>query len=167
MELQYAWAMPNAETFTIKPIKKLLKKELVNKFIVDPFSGNSKFADCTNDINPEIKADFNLDALEYLKLFSGNSMDGVLLDPPYSSRQVAEHYKAAGVKWDGRSSWMSKIKDEIARITVVGGKVITFGWNSTGIGKCRGFRKDKILLVCHGGSHNDTICVVETKIKEA
>jgi hypothetical protein len=54
-------------------------------------------------------------------------------------------------------------KNEIARIIKKGGKAICFGWNSNGIGKGRGFEIKKILLIPHGGSRNDTICVVEIK----
>jgi len=38
------------------------------------------------------------------------------------------------------------------------------GWNSMGLGINRGFRMDRILLVPHGGSKNDTIVTVETKL---
>ena len=55
-------------------------------------------------------------------------------------------------------------KKEISRIVKRGGKVITFGWNSGGIGQKYGFEIEKILLVPHGGWHNDTICVVERKV---
>jgi hypothetical protein len=55
--------------------------------------------------------------------------------------------------------------DEIARVVRPRGKVISFGWNSNGMGEGRGFKKLKILLVYHGGAHNDTICVVEQKMK--
>jgi len=40
--------------------------------------------------------------------------------------------------------------------------VISFGWNSGGIGKTNGFEILEILLVAHG-AHNDTICTVERK----
>lgn len=50
------------------------------------------------------------------------------------------------------------------RIVHQGGIVISFGWNSTGIGKKYGFEKIEILLVAHGSQHNDTIVVVERKI---
>lgn len=43
------------------------------------------------------------------------------------------------------------------------GVVITCGWNSSGIGKVNGFRIVEILLVPHGGWHNDTIITVEKK----
>lgn len=55
-------------------------------------------------------------------------------------------------------------KKQIARIVKHGGKVISFGWNSGGIGKKLGFEITRILLVPHGGHHNDTIVTVETKI---
>ena len=43
------------------------------------------------------------------------------------------------------------------------GVVITCGWNSSGIGNVNGFRIVEILLVHHGGWHNDTIITVEKK----
>ena len=60
-------------------------------------------------------------------------------------------------------TFWSKTKDEIARITKPRGKVICFGWNSMGLGIKRGFKMNRILLVPHGGSRNDTICTVEIK----
>jgi hypothetical protein len=46
----------------------------------------------------------------------------------------------------------------------VGGYCISFGWNSNGMGKNRGFEIVEILLVSHGGHHNDTIVTVERKV---
>jgi hypothetical protein len=40
-----------------------------------------------------------------------------------------------------------------------------FGWNSSGVGTKRGMELIEVLLVSHGGSHNDTICTVERKIE--
>ena len=57
----------------------------------------------------------------------------------------------------------SKIKDEIARKIRNGGLCISFGWNSSGLGKNRGFEIIEIMLIAHGGGHNDTICTVERK----
>lgn len=63
-----------------------------------------------------------------------------------------------------QASYWSRMKDEIARILSPEGLCISFGWNSNGIGKKRGFEILEILLVAHGGAHNDTICMVEKKI---
>ena len=65
-----------------------------------------------------------------------------------------------------QSSWRRKHLDEIQRIVKPNGKVFCFGWNSSGVGKTRGFELYRILLVPHGGSHNDTIVTVESKIFE-
>lgn len=91
------------------------------------------------------------------------------LAPPYSLRQVSECYKNVGVEVTQettQSSWRSKHLDEISRIVKPNGLVISFGWNSSGVGKTRGFELLEILLVAHGGSHNDTIVTVERKIPD-
>lgn len=178
MKINRIWAMPSSETFTIKPIKSLIQKHLSeikltnpNCIVVDPFVRNSVFkSDCTftNDLNPNIKATHNLEALEFLKLIDSDSVDLLFFDPPYSARQIKECYNGIGLKVhqsDTQMSFYAKKKDEIARTVKVGGKVISFGWNSGGIGKTRGFQIEEVLMVPHGGSRNDTICVVERKIK--
>lgn len=52
----------------------------------------------------------------------------------------------------------------IGEIVKKDGYVITCGWNSGGIGKKYGFEIIEILLVPHGGWHNDTIITVERKV---
>lgn len=39
----------------------------------------------------------------------------------------------------------------------------TYGYDSVGMSKSRGFKKIAVCLMCHGGDHNDTICLVEKK----
>jgi hypothetical protein len=167
MKIERQWAMPSAQTFKIKPIAELLKEEInTNKEIwLDPFSGNNSPAQYRNDLNDESNAQDHEDAIEWLK--KHQTADGILLDPPYSKRQISEHYKARGMKvtgWHTSSGWSAAIKDEAARIIKKGGRAICFGWSSMGLGKNRGFKMDRILLVPHGGDHNDTIVTVETKI---
>ena len=102
-----------------------------------------------------------------MKSLPDASADMVLYDPPYSPRQVSECYKSLGHTVNmqtTQASYWSKQKKEIARITKPGGIVITFGWNSGGIGMSNGFEIVEILMVAHGGWHNDTICTVEHKI---
>lgn len=45
-----------------------------------------------------------------------------------------------------------------------GGVALSFGWNSSGFGRERGYAMREILIVCHGGAHNDTICTAEVKL---
>lgn len=160
--------MPNSNTFSIKPIGELISKHLSEGLWLDPFSRNSPFSNycITNDLNTECNTDYHLEALEFLKTFESGSVDGVLFDPPYSPRQISECYKQVGREVhtkDTQSSFYGDRKKEVARLVKVGGKVISFGWNSGGIGKSLGFEIREILIVPHGGAHNDTICTVEVK----
>ena len=167
MKIERKWCMLNKNTFDIKPIKELLSEEVDNnKLWIDPFANTNKIANITNDLNPEYDTDYHMDALEFLKTCKDNSIDGVLYDPPYSPRQVSECYKHVGYNVTNettRASFWGNHKKEISRIVKKGGKVITFSWNSGGIGKKYGFEIGRILLVPHGGWHNDTICTVEIK----
>ena len=168
--IERKWAMPNKNTFSIKPIKELILDELTEGIWIDPFANSNKLATITNDLSAEYDTDYHMDALDFLKLFPDNSIDGVLYDPPYSPRQVSECYNNVGlsVTWDTtKSSFWSNHKREISRILKINGKVITFGWNSGGIGASNGFSIKRILLVPHGGWHNDTICTVEVKTSTA
>lgn len=169
MQINRVWAMPNKWTFTIKPIAQLLKEEITQGVWCDPFCGKNSPAQIKNDINPEIEeAQYHMDAIDFLKSQKDSSFDGVLLDPPYSNRQVSEHYKSVGMKvtgWHTSSGWSKTIKDEVSRILKPNGKVICFGWNSMGLGLKRGFTMTRILLVPHGGAKNDTIVTVEINNK--
>jgi len=165
MEINRIWAMPNKNTFDIKPIK-----ELINKYIkgtsIDPFANKNKIATFTNDLDFQYDTDYNMDALEFLRMFKNDSIDTVLYDPPYSPRQVSECYKRLKRTVNmqtTQSSYWSNQKKEISRIIKKGGIVITCGWNSGGIGKSNGFEIIEVLLVPHGGWHNDTIITVERK----
>lgn len=165
MQITRTWAMPSKNTFEIQPIKKLIQRHMKSGVTIDPFANKNRIAKICNDLDPQYKCEYNLDAIDFLKSFDDNSVDMVLFDPPYSPRQVSECYKTLGQSVNmetTQSVYWTNLKTEIARILKTGGKVITFGWNSGGIGKTCGFEIEEILLVAHGGWHNDTICTVET-----
>lgn len=159
--------MPNSKTFSIKPIKNLIEKYAYGE-IIDPFANSNKLATITNDLDEQYDTDYHMDALEFLKMFKCESVDTVLYDPPYSPRQVSECYKKFGQTVNmqtTQASYWSKQKEQIGRIVKPNGIVITCSWNSGGIGNKYGFEIEEILLVAHGGWHNDTIVVVERKTK--
>lgn len=159
------WSMPNRNTFDIAPIEDVVTDEISksNGQWIDPFSGGTTYADVTNDLNPDIESDYSLDAVRFLKLFDEGEIDGgVIFDPPYSPRQIKECYDSIGLqttKETTQSKFWSDVKDQIARVCDIGSTVVTCSWNSGGIGKTRGFDIRRILLVPHGGWHNDTIVV--------
>lgn len=160
--------MPNSNTFDIKCISRLIHKyHKQGMDSVDPFANKNRIAKITNDLDPAMKADYCMDALLFLQQFETGSKDFVLYDPPYSPRQVAECYKKMGMTVNmqtTQASFWGNLKKEIARIVKPNGIVISFGWNTNGIGKTKGFEILEILSVAHGGQHNDTLCTVERKI---
>ncbi len=169
-KLARAWSMPNKYTFKIAPIDELLNRYVLSQGAgwIDPFCGHSLRAQYRNDIDP--KNSFALErkcALEFLKGLTGQ-FEGCLFDPPYSPRQMSEAYKLIGRKAAEQDTqnarFYSKCRDMIEPLIKPGGIVISFGWNSTGMGKNRGFQKVEVLLVNHGAAINDTIVVVEKKL---
>ena len=169
MQIRRAWAMPNKNTFLIPPISEIIKKYVgngVNWF--DPFAGENSPAEITNDLNPNKPTKYHLHAYEFIKQID-NGKDGCLFDPPYSLRQLKECYNGLGIDLMEQKEtqyFPSYIKDEIAPKIKTGGYVICCGWDTNGIGMNRGFKMIEILLVAHGGRHNDTIVTVEEKVKQ-
>lgn len=166
MKINRVWAMPNKNTFDIKPINDLINKYAFGT-IIDPFANKNKIGTITNDLDEQYDTNYHMDALDFLKMFKDEIIDTVLYDPPFSPRQVSECYKKLGKSVNmetTQASYWSKQKEQIGRIVKSNGIVITCGWNSGGIGKKYGFEIIEILLVAHGGWHNDTIVTVERKI---
>lgn len=156
--------MPNANTFSVRPIGDFVSRYL-HGVTVDPFARNSGLATHTNDLNPETTAQHHMDAVEFLEMLSekGIKADVVIFDPPYSPRQISECYAAAGKKAGmidtQNAALYAKCRAAIRKICGQGSLVLSFGWNSCGMGP--GWEAEEIMLVAHGGAHNDTICMVE------
>jgi len=167
MRINRMWAMPSKWTFTIKPIAELVKRYVGNgKGWIDPFAGMNSPAEYTNDLNPKMLAKEHIEASVFCNKLYWN-YKGILFDPPYSYRQVTEHYKIIGRKatqLDTSSRFYNRVMDAVFNKIQLDGIAISFGWNSSGFGKQRGFKIIEILLVCHGGHHNDTIVTVEKKV---
>lgn len=71
--------MPSAETFSVPPIGDFVRRYLDASVVsVDPFARDKRWA--THTIARGVKADL------------------VLIDPPYSPRQIKECYDAIGLK---------------------------------------------------------------------
>lgn len=170
-KISRSWAMPNHDTFSIKPVGEFVRKHMKHPS-ADPFARNVSLASVTNDLNPETTAQCHMDAEDFLSVLRerGEQFETVLFDPPYSPRQISECYKGVGrtvTTKDTQSARLySECRDIIKDLVVTGGVVLSFGWNSVGMGKGRGFALEEILLVCHGGAHNDTICLAERKVRE-
>jgi len=168
MKITRIWAMPCKWTFQIKPIKELLNKYVSDgESWVDPFAGYNSPATITNDLNPDAPTNYHMKAIDFSRTLSG-TYDGCLFDPPYSLRQLKECYNQCGtdISYNDTIKFYSELKDELSSKIRTGGFCISFGWNTQGFGKKRGFEIVEILLVPHGGSHNDTLVTVEKKISK-
>lgn len=126
MNINRVWAMPNKWTFTIKPIRELLEREVGGGMWVDPFAGENSPASITNDINTARPTTHHMDALAFLKSLPSDSADGVLFDPPYSITQAKQCYEGYGMELLNTKPTSMKYwgdcKTEMARITKVGGE---------------------------------------------
>lgn len=164
------FSMPSAATFSVTPIADFVSRFARPGLVsVDPFARNASLATYTNDIDTGTSADFHLEATAFLSLLKerGVVADVGIFDPPYSPRQISEAYKAAGKAVGMEETQNARLyksaRDALDQIMAPGGFVLSFGWNSAGMGVKRGYDLIEIMLVPHGGAHNDTICLAERK----
>lgn len=165
------WAMPNSNTFSIKPINDFVQKYWKKSTVsIDPFARNYNLATYTNDLNPNTTAQYHLDAIEFLRLLEvkGVRADLIICDPPYSPRQTSECYQSIGkivtMKDTQTAHLLKEVRDHILTLCLPGAVVLSFGWNTMGMGKKRGFEQQEILICDHGGNHNATLCLAEKLI---
>ena len=143
--------------------------------ICDPFSNNKTTRRqgttlITNDMNPKFNSTYNMEANDFAELMEkkGKAFDLILFDPPYSLRQLKDHYENIGAKlphWQTLHQW-KRAKDSLARCVMPGGYVISFGWHSTGFGRSRGFEKKEVHVMCQVGRDDryDILVTVEQKV---
>lgn len=166
------WAMPNADTFSVRPIGEFVQKWIGRSLVsVDPFARNCTWATWRNDLNPDTKATYHMDAEAFLRFLAdeGVQADLLIFDPPYSPRQISECYSAIGreigMKETQNAALYKRVRDAAMPILTDEAVVLSFGWNSAGMGTGRGFEQIELALVCHGAGHNDTICLAERRVQ--
>jgi len=168
MRIDRTWGKYHFDTYDIRPIRNLIRQEMTDGLWLDPFGTPHSPTLVSNEFDADRSDGHNWDAVTFLKLFDDASVDGVLYNPPYDPILIKVYYAGHGfVKPSSPHGWVSlwsDCEDEIARIVKPGGKIISFGWHSTGCGRMRGFILQRILLVPHGHARNDTICTVEIKL---
>lgn len=171
MKFSRHWAMPNHDTFSIKPIGEFVRRYLKDSRVsIDPFARNKDWATFTNDLNPETSAQWHMDAEEFLRMLHEDEVkaDLVIFDPPYSPRQISECYKSVGLEVGMKETQSAvlyqRVRNAIMPVMAEGGIVLSFGWNCVGMGKKRGFEQIEILICDHGGAHNATLCLAERRL---
>jgi len=165
IEFVYLWQPPKKYTFQQEDLKLFVKRYCQGK-VLNLFAGKTilDVDEIRVDINPEMPADYHMDAFEFINSWNGSKFDTVILDPPYNVRKSREKY-SVGIH-DYHIGKLTQIKNRLVSITNLKGIVISLGYDSVGMSRLRGFNKVAICLVCHGGDHNDTICLVEKKTSE-
>ena len=163
----------NCYTFKVPQIRKWVENQCRDRFTLNLFAGPTRLSigevekvslEVTNDLDKEMNTDYHMEALEFLKWWSTQELvllfDAIILDPPYSYRKSMEYY-------NGNTNKESKFKlclDLIPDLLAPNGKVITFGYHSSQMGKCRGFKVDEIAIFDHSGAIHSTLATVESRI---
>lgn len=161
IEFKYLLQPPKKYTFEQLKLKSWVESHCTGTTL-NLFAGKTMLdiPEVRVDINPKMPATYHMDAYEFVELLiPTEKVDTIILDPPYSYRKSKTKY---GNCWIGN---LPKLKNKIPYILNPGGKVISLGYDSVGMSRRRGFEKIAICLVCHGGDHKDTICVVEKYIQ--
>lgn len=176
IKFERTFAMPSTETFSIKPIHDFVQRYLQDYSSragesIDPFARNKNWCAWNNDLDPNTSADNHEDAEAFCNgIFAdhGQCVELALFDPPYSPRQISECYKGFGrevtTKDTQNAALYKRVRDALDPLIIQGGICLSFGWSTNGMGKGRGYVIEEILLVAHGGAHNDTICMAERKL---
>ena len=161
MAIDFTYLMQPPKRYTLQmPKLKLWTEKWCEGKVLNLFAGMTllNVDEWRVDIDKDAPANIHQDAYEYVHE-CGRKFDTIVFDPPYNLRKAREKY---GGRYIGS---LTKIKNELPRILNIGGKVISFGYDSVGMSKKRGFEKMAICLVCHSGDHNDTIAIVERYIQ--
>lgn len=161
--IEYIVSNQNKYTYKIKAIKDFVEDNIQGEVVLNIFAGESKYG-TTNDLDPNQDTDYSMEAIEFLKMYDECSVDTILFDPPFNLDLHKKLY-SNGLTYKTYGKWIWDIKKEIARVLKVGGKVISSGYETNGIGSLKGFEKEKLLVVAHGGLLRDTFTYSEVKIE--
>ena len=102
-------------TFQSPKIKAWVEENSQGKCL-NLFAGKVKLNldEIRNDIDKSMEAEFNMDAVDFVKSWKGEHFDTIILDPPYAYRKGMEMYNG------NYTSRFKMLADEIPRIGFVG-----------------------------------------------
>jgi len=165
MQFEYLCQPPKKWTFEQPKLKKWVEGWCQGE-LLNLFAGkiDIRWDEISVDISKEWLPQYNMDCRDFVKhwkQFESDLFHTVVLDPPYTWRKAKEKY---GGKMIGQ---YPRLKDELLDILTPNARVISLGWDTVGMSKSRGFKKIAVCIVCHGGDHRDTLCLVEERQLEA
>lgn len=165
IEFTYLKQPARKYTFEMRKLKNWTIQNCKGK-VLNLFAGKTllKGVDETRvDLQDYMPAHYHMDALAFVLMAKEKGMmfDTVIFDPPYNLRKSREKYMGI------YTSELRRIKTELPNIMNMGGTIICYGYDTTGMGRQRGFELIKICIVNHSGDHNDTLCTIEKKIQSS
>ena len=162
--LEYHEVPPTRWTFEPRAVRAFVEENLDGR-VLNLFAGRTKLRHdgrvVRNDLDTDRDADYHLDALELVTSQPEQTFDTVVLDPPYNVRKAREKYNG---EYQGK---LTAIKDQLVRVVRPGGRVLSFGYDTTGMSRSRRFYKKRVAVFCHNGDHNDTLCVVDERVDDS
>jgi 23S rRNA G2069 N7-methylase RlmK/C1962 C5-methylase RlmI len=146
----------NRYTFSVRAIRQWVEQTCEGR-VLNLFAGTTKLSldETRNDLDPDMPAEYHLDALDFLRSWPGEKFNTILLDPPYAFRKSMELYKGI------ICSPFRQLKDALPDCLEPGGLVITFGYHSVVMGRNRNFQTERLAMFSHGGAIHDTIASAE------
>ena len=162
MEFKYFHQPPRKYTFEMPKVCKWLEYQCEGT-VLNLFAGPTKLSveEVRVDQDQKMLADYHMDCREFVECAVVNKwkFDTIIMDPPYTWRKSKELYNGNKV------GQFPRLKNELTNILSKDAKIIIFGYDTVGMGAGRGFKKEAIAVICHGGDSKDTLCVIERKIK--
>lgn len=157
--------MPSKWTF-LQPLlfEYVLSHIPENTNVLIPFAGKYRITEyegkgCKyvyNDLNPDIEADYHMEAYKLREIFKKESFGCIVADPPYTHYQGTKSY--SGFKCQRITDW----RNTANYLLKPGAIYIELGYNSTGL-RMEIAKKIALGVCCIGGSHNDILILVQQK----
>jgi hypothetical protein len=163
--ITWHYDLASPDTFTIPIFKQTFRNYVAAGAVVaDLFARNSQLGTCglRNDIDRETSAESHLDVFDFLACIGDNTLDAVIIDPPFSFNQASKHYKNSAGKCLG-VGWVPTVRRLAGDKLKAGGLMFCCGWDGNGAGNKKAFNLVRVVVCAHGQSRNATILTVDQK----
>lgn len=152
------------DTMTIPCFLKRFRVYVPCGIVADLFARNCRLGTpgLRNDIDPETPAENHLDVFEFLATIPAESLDAVIIDPPFSFNQAAKHYKNSAGKCLG-VGWIPAVRRLAGEKLKRGGYMFCLGWDGNGAANREKFNLIEVIVCAHGQSRNATIMTIDQK----
>ena len=126
----------------------------------DPFAKDCIWAEpLTNDLDPDAKARYTQDALEWLGSLKVGSVAVGLLDPPFSDSEAKRTYGSPNLY--AKPGYMSAVGERMGHLIVPGGYIVKCGYNTNPPSPL--FSLVEVRICVFGGNRNDMLISVWRK----